>query len=110
LTYVTQKVTIALIFGTCVTIKTFKNKNLKVFFEKGSKKGLLHAHVKKIGLILDRLEAATEVKDMNFPGSDFHQLRGQLKGFYSVHVNGNWTIIFRFSNGEASDVDLIDYH
>lgn len=53
---------------------------------------------------------ALEVKDMNFPGSDFHPLKGDLKGCYSVHVNGNWTIIFRFEKGEANDVDLIDYH
>jgi proteic killer suppression protein len=48
--------------------------------------------------------------DMKFPGSDFHPLKGKLRGYYSVHVNGNWTIIFRFDNGKASDVDLVDYH
>ncbi|MCC6127607.1 MAG: type II toxin-antitoxin system RelE/ParE family toxin, partial [Chlamydiae bacterium] len=63
-----------------------------------------------IGRILDRLDAAIEVKDMNFPGSDFHPLSGNFKGFYSVHINGNWTVIFRFSNGEARDIDLVDYH
>ncbi len=47
---------------------------------------------------------------MNFPGSDFHPLKGDLRGFYSVHVNGNWTIIFRFEDGHANDVNLIDYH
>ncbi len=47
---------------------------------------------------------------MNAPGYDFHLLKGDLKEFYSVHVNGNWTIIFRFRNGEADSVDLVDYH
>lgn len=48
---------------------------------------------------------------MNFPGSNFHPLKGNLKGFYSVHVNGNWAIIFRFEkSGEAHSIDLIDYH
>ncbi len=93
-----------------VTIKTFKHKGLKKLFEFGSKAGVQASHVKKIQLILDLLNAALEAKDMNFPGSDFHQLRGSFKGFYSVHVNGNWTIIFRFENGEAIDVNLIDYH
>ena len=68
------------------------------------------ALAKKIELILDRLDGAVEPKDMNFPGSDFHSLKGSLKGFYSVHVNGNWTIIFRLENGDVFDVDLIDYH
>jgi len=93
-----------------VTIKTFKHKGLKKFFESGSKAGIQVAHEKKIGRILDRLNSATEVQDMNAPGYDFHPLKGELKGYYSVHVNGNWTIIFRFENGEARDVNLIDYH
>ncbi|MBI2812282.1 MAG: type II toxin-antitoxin system RelE/ParE family toxin [Candidatus Melainabacteria bacterium] len=93
-----------------VAIKTFKHKGLKKFFDSGSKTSIQAAHAKKIALILDRLDAATESKDMNFPGSDFHPLKGEFKGFYSVHVNGNWTIIFRLENGEANDVDLIDYH
>lgn len=93
-----------------MTIKTFKHKGLRKFFESGSKSGIHAAHANKIGRILDRLNAATEVKDMDAPGYDFHPLKGDLKGFYSVHVNGNWTIIFRFENGEAKDVNLIDYH
>lgn len=93
-----------------MAIKAFRSKGLKKFFETGSKTGIQAAHAKKIALILDRLDAAVTVKDMNFPGSNFHQLKGDLKEFYSIHVNGNWTIIFRFENGEASDVDLIDYH
>lgn len=93
-----------------MTIKTFKHKGLRDFFESGSKAGIKAAHANRIRRILDRLNASTEVKDMNAPGYDFHPLKGELKGFYSVHVNGNWTIIFRFENGEANNVDLIDYH
>ncbi len=93
-----------------MSIKSFKHKGLKSFFETGSKAKIQAAHVKRIGLILDLLHSAFVTKDMNFPGSDFHSLKGNLDGFYSVHVNGNWTIIFRFENGDAFDVDLIDYH
>ncbi len=93
-----------------MAVKNFKHKGLKKLFDSGSKAGIRAAHVKKIELILDLLNSALDVKDMSFPGSDFHPLKGNLKGFYSVHINGNWTIIFRFENGEASDVDLIDYH
>jgi len=93
-----------------MTIRTFKHRGLKKFFERGTKSGIQPALANKIGLLLDRLDAAKEPKDMNFPGSDFHPLRGDLLGFYSVHVNGNWTIIFRFKDNEALDVDLVDYH
>jgi toxin HigB-1 len=93
-----------------VAIKTFKHKGLKAFFNTGSTKGILAAHARKIGRILDRLDAATELKDMNYPGSNFHSLSGDLSGFYSVHVNGNWVIIFQFASGEANSVNLVDYH
>ncbi len=93
-----------------MAIKNFRHKELKKFFETGSKAGLNASLLKKIGLILDSLDSAVDLKDMNFPGSDFHPLKGDFKGFYSVHVNGNWTIIFRFGNSEVFDVDLIDYH
>ena len=93
-----------------MSIKKFKHKGLKKFFESGSKAGIRAAHADRIELILDLLDGAQEAKDVNFPGSDFHPLKGDLKGFFSVHVNGNWTIIFRFEKGDAHDVNLIDYH
>jgi proteic killer suppression protein len=96
--------------GSSVTIKTFKHKGLEKFFNSGNKRGIQAAHTKKMKLILDLLNSAIEATDMKFPGSNFHPLKGDRKSFYSVHVNGNWTIIFRFENGEALDVNLIDYH
>jgi proteic killer suppression protein len=93
-----------------VAIRTFKHKGLKKLFDSGSKAGIQAAHANRIGRMLDRLNSATDVQDMNAPGYDFHPLKGDRKGFYSIHVNGNWTIIFRFEHGEAKDVDLVDYH
>jgi proteic killer suppression protein len=93
-----------------MAIKTFKHKGLKKFFESGSKTAIQAAHANKIGRVLDRLNSAMAAKDMNAPGYDFHALKGRLAGFYSVHVNGNWTIIFQFENGDAKNVDLVDYH
>ena len=93
-----------------MAIKSFKHKGLKKLFESGNKSGVQAVHASRMARILDRLHAASEAKDMNAPGYDFHPLKRDLKGFYSVHVNGNWTIIFRFENGDATSVDLIDYH
>jgi proteic killer suppression protein len=47
---------------------------------------------------------------MDFPGSGLHPLTGELKGFWSVTVTGNYRIIFRFENENAHDIDYIDYH
>ena len=93
-----------------MAIKTFKNKGLQKFFETGSKAKITASHKKKLELILDRLDASHEPQDMDFPGSDFHKLKGKLKSFYSVHVSGNWVVVFRFEGNNAYDVDYLDYH
>ncbi|MFH0975801.1 MAG: type II toxin-antitoxin system RelE/ParE family toxin [Spirochaetota bacterium] len=91
-------------------IKSFKHKGLKIFFESGNPLKINPQHQKRIRLILSILNAAKELKDINFPGSGFHQLKGDLKGFWSVTVSGNWRIIFRFNDSEVSDIDYKDYH
>ena len=67
-------------------------------------------HIKKLRLILAKLNTVTHVSDMNFPGSGLHQLKGNRKGFWAVSVSGNWRIIFRFENENAYDVNYLDYH
>ena len=47
---------------------------------------------------------------MNVPSFRLHRLTGDLKQFWSVTVRANWRIIFRFEDGMALDVDLVDYH
>jgi len=91
-------------------IKSFKHKGLEQFFYTGTKKGITQDHVGKLERILDRLHAANDLKDMNFPGSNLHELAGDRKGQYSVKVSGNWRIIFEFVNGDAYVVDYDDYH
>lgn len=93
-----------------MAIKRFKHKGLKKLFESGNKSGVSIALANKIEGILDRLNSACDIKDMKYPGSDFHPLKGELKDFYAVHVNGNWVIIFKFEDGDAYDVDFLDYH
>lgn len=64
----------------------------------------------KINLILGLLDAAVKPEDMDFPGSGLHKLAGEYKDFWSVKVNGNYRIVFRFDQEGAFDVDYLDYH
>ncbi len=64
----------------------------------------------KVENILARLDVATEPQALNLPGYRLHQLTGDLKGLWSVTVRANWRIIFRFEDGDACDVELVDYH
>ena len=91
-------------------IKSFKHKGLEEFFYSGSKKGIKPSHSSKLARILDRLNAANEVKDMNYPGSYLHKLSGDKKGQHSVRVSGNWRVFFKFTNGDAHVVGYGDYH
>ena len=91
-------------------IKSFAHKGVEDFFYDGSKKGIQPQHAQKLSDILDRLDAAKVVKDMNFPGSDLHRLKGKMKDLWSVKVSGNWRVVFSFKEGNANHVDYIDYH
>ena len=57
-----------------------------------------------------RLHAAWVIADMDLPGYRLHPLKVDLKGFYAMTVQSNWRLVFRFVDGEARDVDLVDYH
>jgi len=91
-------------------IKTFSHKGLEEFFYTGSKKGIRPEHAVRLERILDRLNAAGEIKDMNYPGSFLHPLKGNKKGRYAVTVSGNWRVFFKLTNGDAFIVDYDDYH
>jgi toxin HigB-1 len=91
-------------------IKSFEHKGLQVFFETGSKAGIQPHHAPKLARQLVRLHAATAPEDMNLPGWRLHPLVGGLAGHYSVTVNGNWRLTFRFEGDDAVLVDYQDYH
>ena len=60
---------------------------------------------------LDMLEAAHDLRNLSvLPGNRLEILRGNLKGFYSIRVNDQWRVVFRWSDGSAEDVSLTDYH
>ena len=67
-------------------------------------------YVHKLKQILATLHAAETIEGMRLPTFGLHQLKGDLKGFWAVTVRANWRVIFRFKDGNASDVGLVDYH
>ena len=91
-------------------IGSIRHKGLRRLFEDDDQRGVIADHAEKLRDILARLNAATTVKDMDLPGFRLHQLKGTSRGFWAVTVRANWRVIFRFSDGEARDVDYLDYH
>lgn len=91
-------------------IKTFRHKDLKAFFETGNKSGIKPDHATKLARLLLRLDLAKTVNDVNLPGWQLHSLTGGFSGHYSIAVNGNWRITFKFANDDVVLVDYLDYH
>jgi proteic killer suppression protein len=91
-------------------IENFRHRALKKLYEKGDRSGLRTDIADKAELYLSILDTARTVQELDITGFSFHRLTGNLKEFYSVTVSRNHRIIFRFEDGHAFDVDLLDYH
>lgn len=91
-------------------IKAFQHAGLERFFLTGKKSGIQPAHAAKLSRQLARLDEAGAPHDMDIPGWRLHPLSGGLKGHWSVWVNGNWRLTFRFEGQDAVLVDYQDYH
>jgi proteic killer suppression protein len=94
-------------------IAHFRHKGLKHLHDEGSAKGVPSAMADKLRKLLFALETAETVEQLGrFPGWRLHALKGDLKGWWSLTVTGNWRLIFRYDerSNAASDIDLVDYH
>jgi proteic killer suppression protein len=87
-----------------------QHKGLKLLFERDDARLVPASLAPRLRRILSDLHYAQQPRDVDIPSYRLHPLKGDRKGQWSVRVSGNWRITFRFVNGEATDVDLIDYH
>jgi toxin HigB-1 len=91
-------------------IRSIRHKGLKRLYESDSARGIIPDHATKLRDVLARLDAASAVLDMDLPGLRLHALKGDYEGYWAVTVRANWRVIFRFTDGDAQDVDYVDYH
>jgi proteic killer suppression protein len=91
-------------------ILSFKHKGLEKFYASGSKSGIQPEHARKLGIILVFLNRAVVPSDLDLSGWALHPLKGKLEGHWSVKVNGNWRVTFRFIGTDVEVVDYQDYH
>ena len=88
----------------------FRHRGLQRFWENDDTSRLNPNYIERISSILDDLAVATRPEHMNNPGYRLHQLSGNRRGLWSVRVSANWRITFRFSENQAIDINLEDYH
>ena len=91
-------------------IVSFRHKGLELLYRTGSKKGVQAAHVPKLLRILSALDVAQMPDDLTIPSFRTHRLKGDLDGYWSIWVNGNWRVTFRFLETDVELVDYQDYH
>lgn len=88
-------------------IKSFKHKGLQRFYETGSVKGI---HAEKLSRILLALNNAKFIEDLNMPSYRLHKLKGDMNELWSITVQANWRITFKFEDKNIYIVDYHDYH
>ena len=88
----------------------FRHGGLARLFRDGDGRRVSPALVQKLERVLFLLDAATSPNDLALPGLDLHPLKGDRAGYWAVKVSANWRVVFRFEDGDAVDVDLVDYH
>jgi proteic killer suppression protein len=91
-------------------IESFRHKGLKRFYQQDDRSKLPPDMVERIAIILAALDAAATITALNRPSFRLHRLKGNSRSFWAITVRANWRIVFRFADGKAFDVDLVDYH
>ena len=91
-------------------IRTLRHRGLKRLYERGDLGKVRADQAERIKLALADLDEASRPSDLDLPGYRLHPLRGERKGFWSISISANWRIVFRFEEGDAYDVDLVDSH
>jgi proteic killer suppression protein len=90
-------------------IASFRHRGLKRLFERGDRSRIGADMVSRVENVLAVLNRARRPEEMDLPGFRLHPLKGDRAGEWAVMVRANWRVVFRFENGDAVDVDLVDY-
>ena len=92
-------------------IGSMRHKALRRLVESGDGKGLPPEMLSRLKRLLSALHAADDLKPLEtISGWRLHPLKGELVGYWSLSVSGNWRLIFKWQNGTANELDLVDYH
>ena len=92
-------------------IKSFADRRTQELFIRGKNKSFPPDVAKRTARKLEYIHLASRLEDLRVPpGNRLHALKGDRKGQYAIAINDQWRICFRFSDGDAYDVEVCDYH
>lgn len=93
-----------------MAIRTFADKRMERAVRNGDYRRVHPSRRRRVRAALSDLDQARSVQDMALPRYRLHPLAGSLSGFYSVRLGRMERVIFRFEDGNAYDVQLVDNH
>ena len=91
-------------------IRRFRHKGLERWFRQGDLRRINAKFGPHLQRMLDMIDQATAVEQLDIPGMNLHSLKGERKGMSAMIVYGNWRLTFRFDGEDAMDLNLEDYH
>ena len=92
-------------------IRSFADPETERFYATGKSRRLPPEIRQRAAMRLTQLNAATQLADLKLPAANrLEALRGDRKGQWSIRINDQWRLCFRFSAGDAFDVAIVDYH
>jgi len=92
-------------------IRNFASAETEHFFTSGKSRRLPTEILKRAAMRLTQLDAATRIEDLRLPPSNrLEALHHDRAGQWSIRINEQWRVCFRFENGDAYDVEIVDYH
>lgn len=92
-------------------IRSFADSESEQFYATGRARRVPPDIRRRAAMRLTQLNSATQLQDLRSPPSNrLELLKGDRKGQYSIRINDQWRVCFRFVNGDAFDVEIVDYH
>ena len=92
-------------------IQSFGNPETERFFTTGKSRKIPSEILGRAAMRLKQLDAATRIEDLRLPPSNrLERLTKDRVGQWSIRINDQWRVCFRFANGDAHDVEIVDYH
>jgi proteic killer suppression protein len=92
-------------------VKTFADRRTQALYETGRATRFPPDVAKRAARKLEYVDLATRIDDLRVPpGNRLHALERDRQGQYSISINDQWRICFRFADGDAHDVEVCDYH
>jgi len=92
-------------------IRSFADAETEKLFATGKARKLPPAILTRAVMRVTQLHAATTLDDLRYPPSNYLEvLKGDRKGQWSIRINDQWRVCFRFEDGDAFEVEIVDYH